>query len=279
MIRVGIQGESGSFSEEAALKLLGESVEIFGFKHFEQVFGETHDGNLDACVVPLENSLTGSIHRNYDLLRKFKLKINRELYLQIEHNLIVFTGVRFDDIDTVISHPVALNQCQRFLEDHPRLTIKTSHDTSGSVREMLEGEHRTWGAIAGKRAAEIYGGEILLKSIEDNKENYTRFVLLSPQQKAEPGADKTSIVFSFSNTPGALFKSLSVFALRDIDLVKIESRPIHGRPWEYLFYVDFMGSVNEERVKNALNHLQEITEMLEMMGCYPRDKSVEKKGM
>ena len=279
MLRVGIQGESGSFSEEAVLKLLGESVQICGFRDFEQVFKETRLGKLDMCVVPLENSLTGSIHRNYDLLRKCELKINRELYLRIEHNLITSPGVKFEGIKTVISHPVALDQCQRFLEKHPHLNIKTSHDTSGSVREMLEGRHVSWGAIAGKRAAETYGGEIILQSIEDNKENYTRFVLLSGEFGTAEDADKTSIVFSFSNAPGALFKSLSVFALRDIDLAKIESRPIHGRPWEYLFYLDFLGSVGGDRVKNALNHLQEITETLEVLGCYPRDKSVEKKGM
>jgi prephenate dehydratase len=193
--------------------------------------------------------------------------------------LIASSGVSFEGLDTVISHPVALDQCKHFLEKHTHLTIKTSHDTSGSVREMLEGGHKTWGAIAGRRAAETYGGEIILQSIEDNKENYTRFVLLSPEAGGTEGADKTSILFSFRNTPGALFKSLSVFALRDIDLAKIESRPIHGRPWEYLFYLDFLGSTSESRVKNALNHLQEITETLEVLGCYPRDKSVEKKGM
>lgn len=279
MLRVGIQGESGSFSEEAALKLLGESVEICGFRDFEQVFNETRRGRLDMCVVPLENSLTGSIHRNYDLLRKCELKINRELYLKIEHFLIVSPGIKFEGIDTVISHPVALDQCKHFLEQHPQLKIRPSHDTSGSVREMLEGSHLKWGAIAGKRAAETYGGSIVRESIEDNKENYTRFVQLSPAIAADEHADKTSIVFSFRNTPGALFKSLSVFALREIDLAKIESRPIHGRPWEYLFYLDFLGSTREERVKNALNHLQEIAETLEVLGSYPRDKTVEKKGM
>ena len=279
MLRVGIQGESGSFSEEAALKLMGESVEICGFRDFEQVFRKTRQGELDVCVVPLENSLTGSIHRNYDLLRKRELKIHGELYLRIEHNLITSPGISFEGISTVISHPVALEQCQRFLEKNSHFQIKTSHDTSGSVREMLEGKHTDWGSIAGKRAAETYGGQIILESIEDNKENYTRFVLLSPNLRTAEEADKTSIVFSFSNTPGALFKSLSVFALRDIDLAKIESRPIHGRPWEYLFYLDFLGSMDEKRVKNALSHLQEITDTMEILGCYPRDKSVEKKGM
>jgi prephenate dehydratase len=279
MPKVGIQGESGSFSEEAALKLLGGSAEIRGFKDFEQVFSETRLGKVDVCVVPLENSLTGSIHRNYDLLRKCDLKINRELYLRIQHFLITSPGVGFDQIDTVISHPVALDQCQHFLEKHQHLEIKTSHDTSGSVREMLEGQHRNWGAIAGRRAAETFGGQIVLASIEDNKENYTRFVLLSPSAGEVEDADKTSILFSFNNTPGALFKSLSVFALREIDLAKIESRPIHGRPWEYLFYLDFLGSTTETRVKNALNHLKEMTETLEVLGCYRRDKTVDKKGM
>lgn len=278
-IRVAIQGELGSFSEEAAVNLLGGNLEVVSFRHFEEVFRTTAAGEADVCLVPLENSLTGSIHRNYDLLRRHNLKINGELYLEIQHNLIVIPGVRFEELTAVFSHPVALAQCERFFEKNPHLEMRTSHDTSGSVRELLEQGERRCGAIAGKRAAELFGGEVIMEAIQDNKANYTRFVLLSPEMMVSEGADKTSIVFSFRNVPGALFKSLSVFALRDIDLGKIESRPIHGRPWEYLFYVDFLACIKEERAGNALNHLHEITEELEVLGSYKRDDAVAAQGM
>jgi prephenate dehydratase len=276
---IAIQGEVGSFSEEAVHRLELDNVEIRSFRHFEEVFKAPSVGESDLCLVPIENSLTGSIHRNYDLLRRNSLKIIREVYLRIQHNLIALPGVRFGDVKTVISHPVALSQCESLFERYPNLEIKTSYDTSGSVRELVESGSPTTAAIASRRANEIYKTSILMESIEDHKQNFTRFVLLSPRIRTGEGADKTSIVFSFCNSPGALFKSLSVFALRDIDLTKIESRPIPGRPWEYLFYLDFLGSVWEERVKNALNHLQEITETFELLGCYARDKSVEKKGL
>lgn len=277
-MKLAIQGELGSFSEEAAIQLLGEQAfDILSCRYFEEVFDAVSSGSVDSCLVPLENSLSGSIHRNYDLLRRHRLKINREQYLRIEHNLIVIPGVKLEDVSSVVSHPVALSQCEHFFEKHPALNMETSYDTSGSVRDLLQSGDRNRAAIAGRRAAEIYGGEILLESIQDNEANYTRFVLLSPVSEETSEANKTSILFSFRNVPGALFKGLSVFALRDIDLTKIESRPIHGRPWDYLFYVDFLGSVQEEHVQNALNHLQEITEDFEVLGSYPRDENVEKK--
>jgi prephenate dehydratase len=278
-MKVAIQGEPGSFSEEAALVLLGEGIEILGFPHFEEVFRVVRDDDVDSCVVPLENSLTGSIHRNYDLLRRSGLKINRELYLRIVHNLIAVPGTRFSEVRTVVSHPVALSQCERFFEEHSFLRMEPAHDTSGSVREILLRGDRSRAAIAGRRACQVFGGEVLREGIQDNEANFTRFVLLSKGLAQCKGEKKTSILFSFGNAPGALFKSLSAFALREIDLTKIESRPIHGRPWEYLFYLDFVGSLEEERVRNALNHLREIVEELEILGCYPRDASVEKKGM
>ncbi|UCF35948.1 MAG: prephenate dehydratase [Acidobacteriota bacterium] len=277
--KVAIQGEPGSFSEEAALKLLGDKVEILGFRHFEEVFESISEERADFCLVPIENSLTGSIHRNYDLLRRHRLKIGRELYLRIVHNLIALPGVKFEEVETVISHPVALSQCEQFFERFPKLQMKPSYDTSGSVKEIFDMGIRTTAAIAGRRASEVFGGDILMESVQDNEANYTRFVLLSPELTNAEGSNKTSIVFSFKSVPGALFKSLSVFALRDIDLTKIESRPIHGRPWEYLFYVDFLGSIEDESVQNALNHLQEITDVFEVLGCYPRDASVAKRGM
>ncbi len=278
-IRVAIQGEPGSFSEEAAVSLLGGDLQVLSFRHFDEVFRTTAAGEADVCLIPLENSLTGSIHRNYDLLRRHKLKINGELYLEVQHNLVVIPGVQFEELSAVFSHPVALGQCERFFENNPQLEMRTSHDTSGSVRELMEQPQRNCGAIAGRRAAELFGGEVIMEAIQDNKANYTRFVLLSTQMKVPDDADKTSIVFSFRNVPGALFKSLSVFALRDIDLGKIESRPIHGRPWEYLFYLDFLACIKEERVSNALNHLREITEDLEVLGSYKRDEAVRTQGM
>jgi prephenate dehydratase len=278
-LQVAIQGEAGSFSEEAALGLLGEDIEVHSCHHFDEVFHLTISGECDRCLVPIENSLSGSIHRNYDLLRRHKLKIVGEVCLPVIHNLIVLPGVKLSDVDKVISHPVALSQCERFFEDHPDLQTSVSYDTAGSVIEIKEKNLRNWAAIASKRASDLFGGEIVLSGIQDHKENYTRFVLLAQQLEADPRANKTSIVFSFTNRPGALFKSLSVFALRDIDLLKIESRPHPGRPWEYLFYLDFLGNVQEERVRNALSHLGEITDLLEMLGCYPRDESVTKAGM
>lgn len=276
---VAIQGERGSFSEEAALRLLGKTIEIRSFEHFEDVFHVTVHGEVDYCVIPIENSLSGSIYKNYDLLLRHRLHIVREINLRVRHHLIALPGVAFKQVETVMSHPVALDQCEKFFNRYPHLKKESAYDTSGSVKRIVELKLKNCAAIAGRRAADFYRGHILWSGIEDNKENFTRFFLLSRQGEILENADKTSIVFSFKNAPGALFKSLSVFALREIDLTKIESRPIHGRPWEYIFYLDFLGNVNDERTTNALNHLREITEFLEVLGCYPRDSSQRRKGM
>lgn len=276
---VSIQGERGSYSEEAAVRLLGRNIDIRCCEHFEEVFQLAIDREVNYCVIPIENSLAGSIYKNYDLLLRHRLKIVREINLRVRHNLIALPGVSFEDLDTVMSHPVALDQCEKFFVKYPHLTRQIAYDTSGSVKRIVEQNLRSCAAIASRRAAEFYGGSILMSGIEDNKENFTRFFQLSPDSEILTDADKTSIVFSFKNAPGALFKSLSVFALRDIDLTKIESRPIHGRPWEYIFYIDFLGNVEDEKTRNALNHLREITEFLEVLGCYPRDSTHHKKGM
>lgn len=276
---VGIQGEIGSFSEEAALDLLGQDTVIRNYRSFEAVFEAFKTNKINYCVIPMENSLLGSIHRNYDLLLKNKARIQGEIYLRIRHNLIVMPGTKFKDIKTVISHPVALDQCEKFFEKFPEIKIETSYDTSGSVKDLVDSNRGDMAAIAGKRACEAFGGELLMESIQDYEENYTRFVLLGEKFIYTPAADKTSVVFSFQNKPGALFKSLSVFALRDIDLTRIESRPIAERPWEYLFYIDFLGNLDDIRVKNALNHLQEITDFFEVIGCYKRDHTIKKIGM
>ena len=276
---VAIQGERGSYSEVAATRLLGDETKFRCCERFEDVFKFTAEGKSRSCLIPLENSLSGSIHKNYDLLLRNCLKITREINLQIEHNLITAAGVSFKEIKTVLSHPVALDQCDQCFEKFPRLVKRSAYDTSGSVKRIIEENLRDCAAIAGKQAAEYYGGDIAMTGIQDNKENFTRFVLVSREPETAEKADKTSIAFSFGNAAGALFKCLSVFALRDIDLTKIESRPIHGRPWEYLFYLDFLGTTTEENTLKALDHLRELTEFLEVLGCYPRDSSHERKGM
>ena len=279
MVQVAIQGERGSFSEEAALQLLPECLDILCCQTFDDVFCCTAKGECGYCVIPIENSLAGSIHKNYDLLVRHGLKICREINLPIQHSLISLDGSCFEEIKIVISHPVALDQCEVFFTEHPHLVRRTGYDTSGSVKEIIEKGLGGHAAIASERAADFYGGKVLIRGVEDNKENFTRFFLLSKEDRELEGADKTSVVFSFRNAPGALFRCLSVFSLRDIDLTKIESRPIQGRPWEYMFYLDFLGHTGETRIKNALAHLGELTEFLELLGCYPRDLSHERKGM
>jgi prephenate dehydratase len=276
---IAIQGERGSYSEQAATNLLGSEIKLSCCEHFSEVFQRTINKEADYCLIPIENSLAGSIHKNYDLLLRHDLKITREINLRVEHNLIALPGVKFKEIKTVISHPVALDQCGKFFERHTQLTKRSAYDTSGSVKRIMEQKLKDSAAIAGDRAAAYYKAEILKTGIQDNQENFTRFFLLAVEPEATKGEDKTSIVFSFKNTPGALFKCLSVFALRDIDLFKIESRPIPGRAWEYLFYMDFQGNPEEDSSRNALNHLKELTEFLKVLGSYPRDAALEKKSI
>lgn len=278
-ILVAIQGERGSFSEQAAKQMVPGPIEFLCCRTFDDVFLRTAEGECGCCVIPIENSLAGSIHRNYDLLVRHGLGIRKETNLPVEHSLITLTGSVFEDVKIVRSHPVALDQCELFFERYPHLVRETGYDTSGSVKEIVEEGLRDHAAIASKNAARFYGAKVLMERIEDREENFTRFFLLSSKSAVSEGADKTSIVFSFKNAAGALFKCLSVFALRDIDLTRIESRPIHGRPWEYLFYLDFLGNTGETPVRNALSHLRELTEFLTVLGCYPRDATHEKKGM
>ena len=228
----------------------------------------------DACeagLIPIENSLAGSIHQNYDLLLRHDLYIVGEYPLRVQHCLIALPGVKKSEIKKAISHPQALGQCAAYLRS---LGVKTEsvYDTAGSVKMLKELGERTTAAIASRRAAELYGMQILEEGIEDNAENYTRFLAISKTGTMPEGEAKTSIVFTLKNQPGALFKALSVFALRDIDLTKIESRPLQGKPWEYLFYIDFMGAAQQETARKALDHLGEYALTLRVLGSYPRFK-------
>jgi len=271
--RVAFQGEPGAFSGEAARKLLGEEIELVPCETFEQMFAAVEHGTCQYCLAPIENSLFGSVHQNYDLLLKHNLRIVGEVNLRIVHNLIAPPGTKFETIQKVYSHPVALGQCLNLFAAHPQLKPVAAYDTAGSVKLIMQQPEPGAAAIASTAAAEVYGAHILLPGIEDDRQNFTRFLQLTHESEAgeppEP-ADKTSVVFALENLPGALFRAMAVFALRDIDLIKIESRPLIGRPWEYSFYLDFGGQLAEARVQNALTHLNEFARNIKVLGCYQR---------
>lgn len=272
-VRAGIQGELGAFSQQAARQLLGPHVTVVPFPTFESVFTALRTAKIDSAVIPIENTLAGSVHENYDHLLHFDVRIVAETNVRIVHNLIVPPGVRFKDLRKVYSHPVALNQCLKFFARYPKLERVPFYDTAGSVKMVMEAHGPDSGAIASEVAAAIYGGTILKRSIEDDRRNFTRFFLLYPAKKLPPPRRskewKTSLVFTTRNIPGALFRGLSAFALRDLNLTKIESRPLRGKPWEYLFYLDLLGRENEPRVQKALGHLAEIADFLRVLGSYP----------
>jgi prephenate dehydratase len=277
-IRVAYQGERGAFSEDAARKLLGSEIETLPNRTFDEMFEAVSSGVASCAVAPIENSLAGSVHKNYDLLVQHDLTIIGETNIRIVHNLIVPRGVTLHEIRRVYSHPVALAQCVRFLRANPGIEVEPAYDTAGSVKMVVENNRGDEAAIAGATAAAVYGAEIVAESIEDNAENFTRFLLLARADDTLSGetarsdvARKTSIVFRVANRPGALFRSLAAFALRDIDLAKIESRPIEGRPWEYSFYLDLMGDARDPKVERALANLAELAESIRVLGSYPTE--------
>lgn len=270
VIKVAFQGEPGAYSEAALLEFFGDKVNAVGNARFEDVFDAVENGSCQYGFIPIENSLAGSIHRNYDLLREHNLHIIGETTLRIRHCLIAVPGASMESIKLVTSHPQALEQCRGTLNKWKGIRIKEVYDTAGAVKQLAESRNQTTAAIASSRAAEIYGMDILAEGIEDDAANYTRFLVLSTQP-VDPGPDsKTSILVGLINQPGSLFKALSVFALRDIDLTKLESRPLIGQPGQYLFYIDFLGSRTDEKVMRALNHLEEYAILLRVLGSYPR---------
>lgn len=270
-LRVAFQGERGAYGEAAAVAFFGDEVEPLPNSEFEKVFIAVTAEMTDLGILPIENTLVGSIHRNYDLLLRYDLSIIGEIQIPIAHQLIALPGVTLADVKKIYSQPPALGQCKHSLERLlPGVELVPTYDTAGGVK-MIKEQHLTDGAgLASKRAAEIYGMNILQSDMQDDAENYTRFVVVARQPIVPTEEAKTSIVFSMQNIPGALFKCLAVFALRDIDLTKIESRPLLGKRWEYFFYIDFVGSQYEERCRNALNNLAEITTYLRVLGSYPR---------
>ena len=267
-MKVAIQGELGSFSHEAARRLLPGST-LVRCATSPEVFSRVRSGRASAAVIPIENSLAGPVTEHFDLLLESNVFIQREFRLRIVHNLIAAPGVAFRDVRRVLSHPVALEQCRDFFRRQRRLQPVPFYDTAGAVKHVVGNQLQHAAAIAGRQAAAEYGGRILARGIEDKKQNFTRFFLIGRKKRALPGANKTSLAFSVRNEPGALFKALSVFALRNIDLSKIESRPVRGRPWQYVFYVDILRG-RDQAAANALRHLAEIAEFVKVLGVYPR---------
>jgi prephenate dehydratase len=269
-MKVAIQGERGSFSHQAAKELLRNAA-VLPCSRSVEVFDAVDSRRADCAVVPVENTLAGPVGEHLDLLMEREVFIQRELRLRIEHSLIAAPGTKLKDVREVLSHPVALDQCREFFATHRKIASVAFYDTAGSVKHLMANGLKGSAAIASRNAAKEYGAQILMSGLEDDKQNFTRFFLVHKKKKVLPGADKTSIVFSLKNVAGALFKALSVFALRDLDLSKIESRPVRGKPWEYMFYVDILRG-EDEAMRKALNHLGEIAGFVKVLGIYPQAK-------
>jgi prephenate dehydratase len=266
-MRIAIQGELGSFSHEAALNMDPQAT-IVPCPHSAEVFKLVESAEVCAAVIPIENSLAGSVVEHFDLLFECEVQIERESLLRIRHNLIAIPGSKLEGIRQVLSHPVALAQCRRFFSQHPRMTPTAFYDTAGSVKHVIELGASEAGAIASEQAALAYGGEVLAAGIEDNAANYTRFFLIRRRAVPAPGADKVSIAFTVENRPGTLVSALQVFAEHNTNLCKVESRPVHGQPWQYVFYVDYQVS-DPAATSAALDQLRRKCLVVKELGHYP----------
>ena len=266
-MRIAYQGEPGAYSEAAALAFEPSATPL-PCRSFEEVFQAVEEGKAGRGILPMENSIGGSIHRNYDLLVEHELPIVGEIELKVDHCLMVLPGVRLEDVKVVHSHPQALAQCEKFLKGLPGVEIAAVYDTAGGAKLIREGGQRNAAAIASRRAADVFDLEVLQQGVQDFDSNITRFFIIARNASAPEGADKTTIAFALPNQPGALFRALSVFALRGIDLTKLESRPLRGRPWEYMFYADLAVSRDDLQCKRALVNLAEFARWVRTLGTY-----------
>jgi chorismate mutase / prephenate dehydratase len=271
-LKVAFQGELGAYSEMAVYSFFGQNAEVKPCKSFDDVFESVKTGDVDYGVVPVENSIEGSVNRTYDLFLEYDLKVCGEIIIRVSHCFIAHKGTRLDQIKTVYSHPQALAQCRKFLEQHKLKAIST-FDTAGSVKMIKEEQLMDAAAIASERAAQIYDMTILERGIEDTKNNSTRFFVIDKQDSPYSGEDKTSIIFAAKSIPGALHKVLKEFAERNINLTKIESRPTKQTPWEYHFYLDFEGHRTEKKCQQALENIKDKTVFVKILGSY---KAAEK---
>jgi prephenate dehydratase len=281
-ITFAFQGELGAFSENAGHGFFGLASTALACRNFDELFGVVEDGQADAAVVPIENTLAGAINKNYDLLLEHHLVIVGEAVLRVVHNVIGVPGATLAEIRRVYSHPVALAQCERFLREHPSIEAVAAYDTAGSVKMVMEAGRRDEAAIAAASAAEVYGATILVPGVESNPQNFTRFLIVARtdragavQSRAAALANvaneiKTSVVLSIGHRPGGLYHALAAFADEGINLTKIESRPIPGKPFEYWFYLDFIGRPEQAPVERALAQLRALAESVRVLGTYPR---------
>src|SRR3954469_867625 len=265
-MKIAIQGEAGSFSHEAALHMV-PTGKVLSCARSAEVFDAVLSKRAQAAVIPIANTLAGPVTEHFDLLLEHPLFIHSEHRLRIRHNLIAAPEVKLAQVRRVLSHPVALDQCRRFFREYATVEQVPFYDTAGSVKHVVERREKASAGIASRQAAVEYGGRILKSGIEDDSKNFTRFLLIAPRQRWAKDADKTSLAFSVPDEPGALFKTLAVFALRDISLSKIESRPVKGTPWQYVFYAD-LKSGETPATENALRHLREICPMVKVLGVY-----------
>lgn len=272
---VAFQGEMGAFSETAARSYFYENVHVAPQPDFQGLFSAVSGGECTHGMVPIENSLMGSIHENYDLLLQQDLYIVGEIKLRIVHNLIVNPGVRMEDVRQIYSQAPALAQCTEFIRSTEGIEAVVARDTAGAVKQIKEEKARNAAAIASAQAAIDYDLEILREGVENDRRNYTRFLVVATRAAEPVDPAKTTVVYTLDHIPGALFKSLGVFAMREINLLKIESRPLSGRPWEYVFYLDFEGHLASDQCRQAVEHLEQMASFLKILGSYTQGKTVE----
>ena len=271
---IAFQGEKGAFSEEAAFNYLGQDINPVPCQSFKDVFEAVKSESCQYGIIPIENSFTGSIHQNVDLLLDYELFIVGEIILRIRHNLLTLKPVESKEIKKIISHPQALQQCSNYLDTFDA-EITPVYDTAGSAKIVAENQDPSIASVASERAAADYGLTIHKKGIENDHQNFTRFLIITRKPIQPKEAYKTSVVFSTKDIPGALFKALAVFAMRDINLLKIESRPLRKGPWQYWFYLDFEGHMEQEACQKAIDHLGELTDFIKVLGSYEKGQVVE----
>ena len=266
--RVVYQGEPGAYSEEAAAGFFGEGVQSRGLAWFDDVFEALARGEADYAMLPIENSSTGSIRQVYDLLAQYDFSLVGEWQVKVEHCLAVLPGVKLEDIETVYSHEQGLMQCDRFLDRHPVWKRVPTLDTAGSAKQVKETGDRTAAAICSKRAAKLYGLDILACPINHNTANFTRFVAVSPRLELREGRDKIGAVFTLPHQAGSLHEILTIFAVSGLNLVKLESRPIPDRGWEYRFFVEFSGDLTAPGMDGVLHELSQLSADFRVLGNF-----------